>query len=111
MVVFSSVKFTVFIRIWQCLTPQVWNWHFGKQLFYSTISYSNVQHLGSAMMVSIRSYVGYIESCKRDNTAVFIDQYFQYCVPEDFPFGKGYNIRTSIYRKTFRNLKHFHKES
>lgn len=63
------MKFTVFIRIQQYVIPQVWNWHFEKQMFYGTILYSNQQR--------------YDGDC---------------------------DTRTSIYKKTSRNLKHFQKE-
>lgn len=44
--------------------------------------------VSSPMMLNIRSYIHYIESCKIYNTAVFIHQYLQYHLAEDFCLGK-----------------------
>lgn len=66
--------------------------------------------VSSAMMVKIRSYIHYIESCKIMNTAGFIHQYFQYCYPEDFCLGNGSGSEPQVTGK-LRNIKHFNKES
>jgi len=75
-------------------------------MYYKRFVVQSCTAVSSTRMMSIRSYVGSTESCKRANTAVF-----QYYLVDDFCLGKGCNVRTLICKKTFRNLMHFHKES
>lgn len=60
--------------------------------------------VSSAMMLNIRSYIHYIETWKITNTAVFIHQYFQYCLPEDFCLGKGSGSEPQVTGKLLETL-------